>query len=210
VVTGFSGINSARQFDKSIRVLTPGKLKQGRFVHEALGLSYAKPPNCQEDLQSRIIRYQPHRMQLNKSPPMRLLFGEMAVINTIVLAPQTNEADSIPSVIHVELMLNRNPDETSFFREVRQREAYFASVPNIHIVRQMHRSKIAGMDVLEFEFIEQKQQLISRQVNLRAGRYLLGFSINAFRDDDLRLFDEMLTSIQIDSPTSNPSFGDGL
>ena len=102
-------------------------------------------------------------------------------------------------MIVVEIEHNRARVLNRFMREVRAREVNFSGLPNVRIVQRAHASKIAGLDVIEFEFVEERQHLISRQVHFQADQFTLSFIFNTGTELDLPLFDDFLKSIRLES-----------
>jgi len=194
-----AGFNSDQQFESSIRILEPPRVVDGRVFHDAIGLSYAIPMGSQAD-------FQPRQTRTLSSPPRsslisRLRNGDAAILSRFVLASDSPPSGAIPSLILFEVEHRRNRALNRFMRDIRAKEMAIGSYPNLRIVHHAHAKKIAGLDLIEFEFAEERQQFTSRQVNLQAGKFLLNFTFNCSREQDRLQFDLFLQSLRLESPT---------
>ncbi len=192
-----AGLNFAWEFEISARIMEPAQVKQGRVVHEGIGLSYAMLPDSRGDLLPVITRsYSP---DTDKSKlPTRLQEGEMAILSQIMLTPKSPQPGRMPSSITVKAQHYWARNLNAFIRDIRQHEAKKLTIPNSRIIQQTHHSNIAGIDLVEFEYEIVPQHFFSRQVYLRAGPFMLNFMLDTVNEADRRLFDEFLKSIRLD------------
>ena len=195
----WAAVNSARTFDNSIQVLVPAKIRDGRVVHEGLGLSYALFPGCQVDLQPQVKRNQAQLARGKPTAPLRLQLEEIARLTRIVLAPRSPQNPDSMMVIQLDVVYDRPRGLNAFIRRVRDFEKSLVSRPKMRVIRPTHRSRIAGLDAVEFEYFNDQQKRIYRQVQLRMGQFILNFSLHFVEEADRPQVDEFLNSIRLNS-----------
>ena len=88
----FLNVTAARRFDESFRVIQSAYVKNGRVIHEGIGLSYAVMPNARMTLRPII-----NRMAANVKNPAsklspRLREGIVAILNQIILPSNSQTA----------------------------------------------------------------------------------------------------------------------
>src|SRR5262245_2645483 len=192
-----AGIDSTRKFDAAGQVLARARVQEGRIVHEGIGLSYRLLPNLQVDLAPTITRSLSRRTGRSDSPP-RLRRGEVANVCQMIETASAKESGHGPAWIVLEVQRGRVANLNTFIRDVRREDAKWAALPNFTITRPTHLSRIAGIDMVEFEFVKEPQHLLSRQVYLRTETCVLHFLLNTETERDLPRFDEFLSSIRLE------------
>ena|GEM_PF-6078347 len=193
-------VDSARTYDASFQVMIPAKVRDGRVIHDGIGLSYALFPGCQVDLQPQVKRNIALQANGNPTAPLRLHLEEVARLCRIVLAPRSQQNDDSSMVIQLDVVYDRPRGLSSFVRRVRDFERSLVSRPKMRVIRSTHRSRIAGLDTVEFEYFNDQQKRIYRQVQLRAGQFMLNFSLHYVDEADRPHVDEFLNSIRLASP----------
>jgi len=191
-----AGIASIRNFDAAGRILARAHAKQGRIVHDGIGLSYPLMPDFQFNLEPKITRSLSKRVGTESFP--RLQLGEVAVVCEMIESTSSKETHG-PAWIMLEVQRGRIADLNTFVRDVRREELKWAEFPNFEIIRPTHLARIAGIDMVEFEFVKEPQHLIARQVYLRTDTCVMHFLLNTEVESDRPRFDEFLNSIRLES-----------
>jgi hypothetical protein len=196
VVTVAGSVQAARNYDAGAQILIPARVQQGRIVHHGIGLSYALPPSFQVNLEPTISLSRSRRAHSSKSPD-RLRPGEVAVLCQMVESTSSKESSHGPAWIMLEVQKGTIANLSMLIREVRREQEKWAAMPGFQIVRTTHVSRIAGLDLVEFEFIKEPQHLSARQVYLWTGTWVLHFLLNTEVEGDRRRFDDFLNSIRV-------------
>ncbi len=189
--------DSVRKFDGGALVMTPARIRDGRIVHDYLGLSYVKLPDWNVNLQPRITR--------SPNPPskgtskLRLGYGEAATLCQLSQVLPTEKRNRTPTLIVLEVQRDPYRDLNHFINFVRTSEEKWAAEPDTKIVRHTRLISIAGIEMVEFEFLKEAKNLTARTVWLRKGIFALNFMCITPDAADLALFDEFLHTIQLDS-----------
>jgi hypothetical protein len=191
-----AGQRSVSEFDRSYQVLNPPEFQNGRFIHQALGLSYAKLPHFEENL---VPRFFPSGTRPEESTRNRLRKGERVLLNQMTLVRASPLRESAPTMIHFEIANFHPVSRETFVRDIRNHEANWRSRPTTRITRPTQGCWIAGRDMLEFEVLVTSLNVTSRFVHLHDGDFLLTFVFTTTREEDRPLFDEFLKSIRFDS-----------
>jgi len=184
-----------KEFDSGFQVLNRASVKNGRVIHAGLGLSYSLPTQSRVNLQPLMLS-RTSQASVNAKLPWRLGFGEMAILSRIEFAPGTSGPARGTSAIVFEVLRDRIRDLNSFIREVRVRELDLSREAHLQVVRHTFHRRLAGFDLVEFEYVEELAHRRGRQVYLQTGSYLLHFSFITHQDEDRWLFDEFLKSIR--------------
>ena len=193
------GERSASDYEKSLTVLAPPELRQGRFIHETLGVSYAKLPNFEENLELKLTRLQNPQAGSQQGGGNRIRVGEKAIVNQMSDARNLQPASPVKTMILFEVKRDTRKALNQFLTDIQIREANLSSLPNMRILSGAHSSQVAGREAIEFELIETRQQVTSRHVHLRQGDYTLTFVFNTASDADRGLFDEFLKSVKLET-----------
>lgn len=190
--------NMVRGFANDLHIVEPGRVHRGRIIHDALGLSYAVPPGGRINLLP-VVMGNPKESNHQLKDRTILAFGEMAIISRIVVSRSTRDRATTSIVIGVQY--SPLADFNSLLLDVGRQEATWTANPNRKIVQKTHPVKTANIEAAEFEFVEEPQHLMSRQLYVRSGDYVLNFMLNTEDDADRSLFDKFLNSINLE-PTS--------
>ena len=182
------GLMIENDFVASDHVLVPARLKEGRIVHDSLGLSYAMFPQFRVNPQPIVTRSSEAAGDKRQIQSARLGYGDLAVLIRIVINSSTPGAGGSPSTIILEVQRDSLQDLNALVLGVRRNEARWKEVPHVRIVQSTHRISRAGLDMVEFDFVEEPQNLVSRQVFLRSGSFILNFMLNVVNAGGLGLF----------------------
>ena len=185
------------RFDRTLHVLEPGVLSNGRIVHRSLGFSYPRLPHSQVNLTPKFTRKSESRRD-DATLDHRLRFGEVAFLSRMTYAQLPQEPVRPPWFILIEIQRDTTADLNEFIMNIRNNERHWAAVPNVRILRPTHSLRIGSLDLVEFDFVEEPQGLVSRQVYLKTGSLILNFMLNSEVSSDNRLFDEFLNGIRLE------------
>ena len=191
------GVNSVREFDASFRVLEPARVRQGRIVHEAIGLSYSLLPNLNVQLQPTFKRDPAIRATSKQKTPSRLRLGDVAAFRHLLPISQNGNSDQSPTMIVLEIQNNPFYDIGHLTQFVRTNEEKMVKSAEMQIVKSTHQVRIANLDMVEYELVKKPRNILARTVYLRAGKFLLNFMLLTENESDCKLFDELLNSIRL-------------
>jgi hypothetical protein len=197
VATVYNAIEISRSYDTDQRVLRPGRIDSGRFVHDALGLSF-RVPNLRPLLNVSVSSSRP--MERSAGKPTRLRYGEEATLFKLA-APDDPDGRSSP------IRLSATPFRFSrldiVVLQVRDNMATFASQPGERIARAISFRRVGKLDVMDFELMYEPKHILTRYVFVRSGSYLLTFVLRSPNEQDRELFDQFTASIRVTGHASH-------
>lgn len=190
-------------FDRTIRVLEPADVVQGRVFHRSLGVSYAPLPGSVVDLERIVAHTTGTRTNNNQSLPQedRLRHGDVATVCRMTPATQTQEMNRVRWSIVLQIQRYRLPEFNAFIVNVRRMERNWTGIPNIKVIRSTHVVTFGGHDFAEFDLLDKSKGVVSRHVCLKRGDFLLDVIMNLGVESDERLFndfDDFLNSFRIE------------
>ena len=193
IVALIKGTHAVSEFDRANKILAPPELRDGRFVQAALGLSYAKLPDCEHNLVPKTMST---AKKTDDSVPGRMRFGQRVRLHQMTLTRSTAEREFAPTMINFEVACIPIDSLDTFVRNIKNLEADWRSGPTVRIVRSTHGSWHHGRELLEFEVFETRLKLTTRFAYFHEGNFLLTFVFTTTREADRQIFDDFLKSIR--------------
>lgn len=187
-------VHSSREFESALRVFQTPRINGQRIVHEAIGLSYARPSDFQLNLKPSMMRKLNSHPGSGSNPARRLLYGEVVMLNQLTKpAPAGHSPTTINVIVGHELNLGLNGVVT----EVKQIQSLFASSPHNRITRPVHLSRLGPYQTIEFEVVRSDGPTKSRYIFFRSGEYLINFAFSSDDDKEFPSFDEFLRTVRL-------------
>lgn len=196
-LVGAISIQSTSVHALRCRILEPARIQGDEIFHETLGLTYKVPANFRVNLFPLFTNTHRNSSSVEFIRRHGLEFGDTVILSRSIQMTSSQQSQPDQATIILEVQRNAIPDLNAFVLEVRRNEAKYSKIPNIQIIRSTHISHISGLEMVEFEFVEYPQELISRQVFLRNGPFIMNFMLNGHNDVDRALFETFLRSIRI-------------
>lgn len=201
-ITSSLSIEASREFNTDLELLKPGRIENGRFVHDSLGISFDVLPNWETNLQpvaSQRVAERGSNSKSRSTVDQRLHIGQPAVffrMRSSVAEQRSGLGD--PSTV-VQLMggpiyFRSLPNVVAKILDIQQS---YTRRPTVEMRRPVHFFQIGPLDVAEFEYWDKEQNVISRHVFVRSGPNLLDLSCKTNREEELARFDQIVRSIVI-------------
>ena len=191
--TFWGGLVSTRDLISHRQILRPGRIDRNRFVHDGLGLSFRIVPGMQ--LLRDVIVTDTFGDTVDASKQPRLRFGQEETLFRMAL-PGDADAKACPIVLTIKPFRFSRRDVVVY--QVLNNQTEFSSQPGERLVRPLRFHRIGKLDLIDFELAHATEHFLSRYVYLRSGSYLLCFILRSPNLEDRRLFDEFVSSIQIE------------
>jgi hypothetical protein len=192
---------SVQSYSEEGRVLTAGRIEDGRWSQEELGLSFEVLPTWTPTvLQPYILPSEYDRK--SRSGRLRLWPNERAIFFQMEHPIDRRDSLQVPSSIKVEV---RKHLFTSLAETVQTILAYkrlCSALPGVRITEQVRSYRVNGIEFAEFSFSSELRNTITRSVFARSGTYLLFFILEAGSKDDVQQFQTFIDSIRIRDHTA--------
>lgn len=193
--TAYTCVAYARDFNRDSRLLEPGKIEQGQFIHEAIGLTFDTVPNASVRLLPQIInRNVGGKLRDRRS---QLHFGEVAILLSQAAGPTDPNSKEMSTSVDLRV-------EPYLFRPVHgvrttvlELEARYAATKGVEILKPTRVYQRDQLDFAEFDISDEPNDVICRHLFARSGPYLLCFVMISRHGDNRALFDRVSQSIRI-------------
>ena len=165
----YTGFRSSREFNASIRLLEPVRIIQGRIVHEAIGLSYAKVREYQLIVRPAACATLGNGQGINVAIPVAAVNHHA---DSNAQPEETQSPEAVPATVTVLVRRQDVAGYDAFVNSVTELEkARAPATPGVRIAQATHHSQIAGIDMLEFESVQKKPYMVTRHIFLKLDEF---------------------------------------
>jgi hypothetical protein len=188
-----AGIDSALEFTADEEVLRPGRIEQGRFVHNGLGFSCPVFAGCRFNMRPFLRDGDGREGQ--RPARGRLAYDEIAVFFQMV--PKSTESGQPAWSIEVLGAPVRFSSYSATVGAILSKQAACLARPGTRLLRPARVIRAGEFDLAEFEFFQNDEHIFSRHVFARSGSYLLHIEMNTTDDRVRPLFDAFVKSLRM-------------
>jgi hypothetical protein len=176
--------------------LTPPRVENGRWSHEALGLSFDVPPNTRETIARPQIITSDYRRS-SRDHRLRLWPNERAVFSELEYRSDRSGSSTPISSIRVEALRCRFTAFSSVVASVHQLQTQYSNIPGVKVIKKSEFSHRNGIDFAEIECANEQRNLMMRVLFARSGEFMLFFHFYSPCDQEPIPYQKFFDSIRI-------------